>query len=126
MKTRSPYSLLAVLVGVLFFGAMAYGVLQAPPAPAPVPWTVNDNQNETDLIDRSAKKTTTDFTVTNNGDDHSIHVRIRNKQGGPVGEKTLENPDSYSGTIPKGGKVTIEDENDSPDTDGATGTYTTS
>lgn len=104
---------------------MAFGVLQAPPTPTPVPWTVNDNQNETDLIDRSAKKVTTDFTITNNGDDHSIHVRIRNEQGGLVGEKTLENPDSYSGTSPSGGKVTIEDENDT-DSDGATGTYTLS
>ncbi len=103
---------------------MAYGVLQAPPAPAPRPWTVDDDENEDVLIDRTEKATSTDFTVTNQGPDTSITIRIRNAAGGIVGEpKVLNAPDSFSGTIPPGGKVTIEDRNDA-DEDGATGTYT--
>jgi hypothetical protein len=120
------FKLLAVLLlgGSLMLGSVAYGMLQVPPAPAPVPWTVDDNENEDVVIDRSAKKTTTDFTITNNGADTSIKVRIKNAQGGLVESKVINAPDSFSGTIPKGGSVTIEDENDS-DPDGASGTYTT-
>ncbi len=125
MTTTYPKSLSLLLIGAaLATGSVVYGALQAPPAPAPVPWTVDDDENEDVLIDRTEKSTSTDFTVTNQGADKSITIRIRNAAGGIVGEpKILNAPDSFSGTIPPGGAVTIEDRNDS-DQDGAIGTYT--
>ena len=113
--------LIAPCVAAPLTATLAVSMILQGGAPPQVPWQIADDGNWKLLYTNDAGTSKT-VTVTNDGDDDSIKVRMKNQAGGTIGSVTLGSPDSYSATVPNGAYVQVSDPDDEDELAGS-GSY---
>jgi len=110
--------LIAICLVAPLTATLAVSMILQGGAPPQVPWQIADDGNWKTLYTNAAGSLKT-VTVTNDGDDSSIKVRMKNQAGGLIGSVLLGSPDSYTATVSNGAYVQVQDPNDEDELDGS-------